>query len=84
VWPAYFGHANIGSIRGFATPLMLGFSAVGAPLTGMAHDWTGTFVYAWIVGTACLGIATLLLLITPKPVPLRSRREGTEPAATVS
>jgi MFS family permease len=67
VWPAYFGHVHIGSIRGASTPLMLVFSAVGAPLTGMSRDWTGSFVYAWVVGTICLGFALALLLITPRP-----------------
>jgi hypothetical protein len=67
VWPAYFGHANIGAIRGASTPLMLVFSAVGAPLTGMSRDWTGSFVYAWLIGTACLLIAMALLLFTPRP-----------------
>ena len=81
VWPAYFGHANIGAIRGASTPLMLVFSAVGAPLTGMSRDWTGSFVYAWLIGTFCLAIAFALLLITPRPArnPEASRAE---PAAT--
>lgn len=68
VWPAYFGHVNIGSIRGASTPIMLIFSAIGAPLTGMSRDWTGSFVYAWLIGTLCLAIAFCLLLITPRPV----------------
>lgn len=80
VWPAYFGHANIGSIRGFATPLMLVFSAVGAPLTGIVRDTTGSYQPAWIVGTIGLVIAALLLLITPKPVKTETR--DTEAAVT--
>ena len=80
VWPAYFGHANIGGIRGASTPIMLVFSAVGAPLTGMSRDWTGSFVYAWMGGVVCLAIAFALLLFTPRPV---RRVESTrEPAAT--
>ena len=85
VWPAYFGHAHIGSIRGFATPLMLIFSAIGAPLTGMTRDWTGSFVYAWIVGTICLGIAAILLLSTPPPVKKRAPAvTEVEPVATAA
>jgi MFS family permease len=68
IWPAYFGHANFGSIRGFATPFMLVFSAIGAPMTGFVRDATGSYQPAWIVGVIGLVIATLLLLITPKPV----------------
>jgi len=37
-------------------------------LTGMSRDWTGSFVYAWLIGTLCLAIAFCLLLITPRPV----------------
>jgi len=82
VWPAYFGHAHIGSIRGFATPLMLVFSAVGAPLTGIVRDATGSYQPAWIVGTIGLVIAMLLLLITPKPVkPAAETPQGPEPVA---
>jgi predicted MFS family arabinose efflux permease len=67
VWPAYFGHANIGAIRGLATPLMLAFSAIGAPATGLVRDSTGSFVYPWIVGTVCLLVAAILLLSTSRP-----------------
>lgn len=81
VWPAYFGHANIGGIRGASTPLMLVFAAVGAPLTGMSRDWTGSFVYAWSIGTVCLVIALALLLVTPRPVREREPARP-EPEAT--
>ena len=81
VWPAYFGHAHIGSIRGFATPLMLVFSAIGAPLTGIVRDATGSYQPAWIAGTIGLVIATLLLLITPKPVKPEGKVPEPEPAA---
>jgi predicted MFS family arabinose efflux permease len=81
VWPAYFGHAHIGSIRGFATPLMLIFSAIGAPLTGVVRDTTGSYQPAWIAGTIGLVIATLLLLVTPRPVKPAAPGQGEEPAA---
>jgi MFS family permease len=83
VWPAYFGHANIGAIRGASTPVMLVFSAVGAPLTGMSRDWTGSFVYAWIAGTALLAAAFFLLLTTPRPQ-RRPQPAEPEPAATLA
>jgi predicted MFS family arabinose efflux permease len=69
VWPAYFGHLHIGTIRGFATPFMLILSAIGGPATGIIRDTTGSYQMAWIVATAGLVIATLLLLVTPKPEP---------------
>ena len=34
----------------------------------MSRDWTGSFVYAWSIGTVCLVIALALLLVTPRPV----------------
>jgi MFS family permease len=80
VWPAYFGHANIGAIRGASTPIMLVFAAVGAPLTGMSRDWTGSFVYAWLAGTALLAVAFALLLVTPRPV-RKPEPSSPEPAA---
>jgi hypothetical protein len=60
---------------------MLAFSAVGAPLTGMSRDWTGSFVYAWIAGTALLVAAFFLLLTTPRPQ-RRPQPAEPEPAAT--
>jgi MFS family permease len=78
VWPAYFGHAHIGSIRGFSTPIMLIFSAVGAPLTGIIRDTTGSYQPAWIAGTVGLVIAMLLLLVTPKPAAPASAQRGSE------
>lgn len=84
VWPVYFGHANIGAIRGASTPVMLVFSAVGAPLTGMSRDWTGSFVYAWICGTLLLLIAFFLLLTTPRPLRKPQEAEPESAAALVS
>jgi uncharacterized membrane protein YfcA len=81
VWPAYFGHASIGAIRGASTPVMLAFSAVGAPLTGMSRDWTGSFVYAWICGTLLLVVAFFLLLTTPRPL-RKPQAVEPEPAAS--
>ena len=68
LWPQYFGAENIGKIRGIALPLGLSLSAIGAPLTGVVKDSTGSFFIAW--GVACFGLAicTLLLLGTKKPV----------------
>ena len=68
LWPAYFGAANIGKIRGIALPLGLSLSAVGAPLTGVVKDSTGSFIIPWIIACFGLGICTLILLGTTKPV----------------
>ncbi len=68
LWPQYFGPENIGKIRGIALPLGLSLSAVGAPLTGVVKDSTGSFIIAWVVACFGLAICTLLLLGTNKPV----------------
>jgi len=67
IWPAYFGNEHIGSIRGLSMPVTLVFSAVGAPLTGIVRDETGTYMPAWGVGLAGLLVGLMLLLITPAP-----------------
>ena len=42
-----------------ALPLGLSLSAVGAPLTGLVKDSTGSFILPWIV--ACFGLAICTL-----------------------
>jgi MFS family permease len=68
VWPNYFGSANIGKIRGIAMPIGLSLSAISAPLTGIIKDSTGEYLIAWYAAAIALGIGTIILLITPKPV----------------
>lgn len=67
LWPAYFGSANAGAVRGAALPITLSFSVVGAPLTGLVHDLAGSYLPAWWVACVALGAAGLLLVLTPKP-----------------
>lgn len=82
IWPDYFGSANIGRIRGLSLPIGLAFSALGAPATGIIKDHTGTYVPAWIAGMVGLAIATLILLVTPKPA--RPARAPAGDAATAT
>lgn len=69
LWPAYFGGINIGSIRGLAIPVATIFSAIGAPLTGVVKDVTGSYKSAWFVSMALLVTAMCLMAFTPKPKP---------------
>jgi MFS family permease len=69
LWPNYFGGRHIGSIRGFAIPLTLFFSAIGAPIAGIIKDATGSYIPAWLISIACLSIATVLVLMARKPKP---------------
>jgi MFS family permease len=68
LWPSYFGSENIGKIRGIAMPLGLVLSAISAPATGAVKDSTGSFMIAWVIACIGLGLCTLLLLATPKPL----------------
>ena len=69
LWPAYFGSAHIGGIRGASLPVTLAFSVFGSPLTGLVKDTTGSYMPAWWVATAAMAVAGVLLVFTPKPAP---------------
>jgi len=69
LWPAYFGGAHIGSIRGLTAPLTVIFSAIGGPITGAIKDATGTYIPAWQGSMILLVAATGLMFITRKPEP---------------
>ena len=69
VWPLYFGRAHLGSIRGAATPVMLGFSVLAAPMTGVIKEVSGSYVPAWWIAVAAIAIAALLILTTYRPEP---------------
>ena len=49
IWANYFGRAHLGSIRGFASSVMVAFSAMGALPFGFIYDWTGTYDMALFV-----------------------------------
>ncbi len=66
IWPVYFGRANIGAIRGSATPITLAMTAMGAPILSILFDNYG-FAAGWIVGGVGLVVGAGLLLISPKP-----------------
>ena len=64
IWPTYFGRANIGAIRGLATPISLVFSAAGATVTGLVFDASGSYFIAWWIATAGLVIGSVMLGLT--------------------
>ena len=69
IWPIYFGGENIGEIRGLVAPFSTFFGAVGAPLTGLVKDKTGSYIPIWIVAIVLLAVSTFIMLLTRKPVP---------------
>ena len=69
LWPAYFGRANLGAIRGMSVMLTLVFAAGGAPTAGFVHDITGSYLTVWSVSISLLVLGALLLFVTPAPRP---------------
>ncbi len=69
LWPSYFGGMHIGSIRGISVPFTTFFGAVGAPITGLIKDATGSYLPAWIASIIFLFAATVIMLLNPKPEP---------------
>ena len=69
IWPAYFGRANIGSIRGTAFTVQMVFGAIGAPLVGLVRDLTGSYQIAWVMMLAPMMIATVMIFLAVKPQP---------------
>ncbi len=67
IWPAYFGRANLGSIRGLALPITLGLGALGAPITGWINDTSGNYFPAWWGAVGVLVAAVVLVAFTTPP-----------------
>ena len=82
MWPLYFGSAHLGSIRGIAMPITLIFSAIGAPLTGLVKDMTGSYLPAWWAGIAALALGAVLILVTSKPRPPVDAQQPQEERST--
>ena len=74
IWPAYFGRAHLGAIRGSALPVTLAFSALGAPVAGLTRDYAGGYYAAWWTAIALFLAAAALILATPKPRPPAGER----------
>jgi MFS family permease len=69
IWPAFFGRAHLGSIRGVALPVTLGIGAIGAPMAGIVKDSTGEYFPAWWIGVGGLlvGMVVISALRQPRP-----------------
>lgn len=76
LWADYFGRRHLGSIRGIATPIILVFGGIGAPLAGYVHDATGSYTSVWWAGVGLMLAGATVLIFTSAP-----RRAATSPAA---
>ena len=72
LWPSYFGGMHIGSIRGISVPFTTFFGAIGAPVTGVIKDATGSYLPAWKASIVFLVAATVIMLLNRKPDPPKS------------
>ncbi|MDY6795759.1 MAG: MFS transporter [Actinomycetota bacterium] len=57
-----FGKANMGVIFGAVTTGGATGGATGPYITGLIFDASGGYVWAWILGLACVAVSTILLL----------------------
>ena len=76
IWANYFGRTYLGSIRGFAATVMVGFSAMGALPFGLIYDWTGTYDIAlWILMVLPVAALGFALLAFPPISPTRGNED---------
>jgi cyanate permease len=69
IWSTYYGRANIGAIRGTAFMVQMLFGAAGPPLAGILRDSSGGYELAWLLSLLPMGLGTVLIYFTRRPVP---------------
>jgi len=67
IWPAFFGRAHVGSIRGVVMPITLVVSALSAPFAGYVYDTTGSYTSVWWAAVALMSLGGVLSLIARPP-----------------
>ncbi len=67
IWANYFGRAHLGSIRGFASTVMVAFSAIGALPFGLIYDQTGSYNDAIFILLALPVIAGIAYILAIEP-----------------
>jgi MFS family permease len=69
LWAEYFGRANLGSIRGIVTPIILLVGGIGAPAAGYVHDAIGSYDPIWWAGVGLMTIGMFAIMTTHTPGP---------------
>jgi len=67
IWPAFFGRAHVGSIRGVVMPITLVVSALSAPFAGYVYDTTGSYTPVWWAAVGLMSLGGLLSLSVRRP-----------------
>ena len=69
-WSDYFGRANFAAIRGIALSVQVIAQAAGPLLSGVLHDWTGSYNWALqcFAVLSCLSIVSALAARRPRIV----------------
>lgn len=66
IWATYYGRLSLGTVRGLAMLITLGFGAAGAPFFGFLFDATGSYLLSFaLFALALLGSALLSILARP-------------------
>lgn len=73
VWPNLFGRRYQGSIRGFATTMMVAGSAAGPIMFGLSYDNSGGYALVLWIAIAVALLAAFLSLLAPMP---RRQKDG--------
>jgi sugar phosphate permease len=64
----YFGRSSLGTIRGFTEPFVSFSQAVGALLSGLVFDITGSYNYAFYTLSIVALMAILLTITATVPI----------------
>jgi MFS family permease len=68
VWATYFGRDNLGSIRGYSTPLTRWTGGVSPVFAGLVYDIAGSYNMAFAVFSAAWVLAGAAVLMAGPPV----------------
>jgi MFS family permease len=66
--PDYFGRSEFPRIMGFTTPVTTIGSSLGGPIAGFIHDWTHSYLGAFIICIAMMSICLICMIFAKPPV----------------
>ena len=66
---AYFGRESYPLIAGYTHPINSIITAIGPLLAGLIYDSTGSYMLAFIIAAALIGVALVCALLARPPMP---------------